>query len=148
MHDVIPTTTRSERNLLAVSFALFGLAGVTTTAVDSLGPTLGATASAVAGVYCVARYAETVSRRSHARLSLGLWIAFLVASIGHAVGLRTVASATPGPDDPVVVALTALTWMTLLSACAATAFLAFREYSSPAVEEAAEERVLDGKYEY
>ncbi|ELY70063.1 hypothetical protein [Natrinema versiforme] len=142
MHDVIPTTPGSDRSLLVASLACFAVAGVANAAVDGAGLTLGATAIAIAGVYCVARYAQTVTRRALARTALGFWVAFLGVAGGHAVGLETIGSVAPGPAGATVVALTAVTWATLLTAAGATIFLGFREYGSPAP---ADEQMLDGE---
>lgn len=148
MHDVIPTTTRSDRLLLVVSFACFAVAGTATGTVEALAPTLGATAVAVVGVYCVARYATRVSRRTLADLSFGLWIGFLAVAGLHAVGLETVGAAVPGDDATIAESLTAVTWATLLTAAAATTFLAFREYGASGSADSPEERVLEGDSEY
>lgn len=142
MHDVIPTTPGSDRSLLAVSLACFAVAGVANATVDGAGLTFGATALAIAGVYCVARYAQSVTRRTLARTALGFWLAFLGVAGGHAIGLETIGSIAPGPAEVTVVALTAVTWATLLTAAAATIFLGFREYGSPAP---ADEQMLDGE---
>ncbi|QCS43045.1 hypothetical protein [Natrinema versiforme] len=142
MHDVIPTTRGSDRSLLAASLACFAVAGVANVTVDGAGVTLGATAVAIGGVYCVARYAQSITRRTLARTALGLWLAFLGVAGGHAVGLETIGSVAPGPAGATVVALTAVTWATLLAAAGSTIFLGFREYGSPAP---ADEQMLDGE---
>ncbi|WP_254763528.1 hypothetical protein [Natrinema marinum] len=144
MHDVIPTTTGTDRPLLAASLACFAVAGVGTVAVDAIELTLGATTLAIGGVYCVARYAQSVDRRVLARTALGLWLAFLGVAGSHAVGLETIGAATPGPAEITIVALTAVTWATLLAAAAATIFLGFREYGSPAPAEEPDESVFEG----
>ncbi|MFC4543667.1 hypothetical protein ACFO5R_17205 [Halosolutus amylolyticus] len=144
MPDVIQTVPRSDRFLLAVSFASFAVAGVSTGPDDALAPTLGATALAVAGVYALARYAGAVSRRTLALAALGYWLAFLAIAPLHAVGLETLGSIVYGPSEAIVLAVTAVTWATLLSACGTTAFLGFREYGSRAAIDAPEEQVLDG----
>ncbi|MFC6768483.1 hypothetical protein ACFQE6_26795, partial [Natrinema soli] len=89
MHDVIPTTRGSDGSLLAASLACFADAGVATAdaAIDGLGLTLGATGFAVVGVYCVARYAQSVSRQTLAVTALALWVSFLGVAGSHAVGL-------------------------------------------------------------
>lgn len=148
MHDVIPTLTSSDRLLFAASFACFAVAGVATGTVDALAPTLGATALAVAGVYGVARYATRVSRRTLVTLSLGFWCCFLGVASLHAVGLETVGAALPGDTGVGVASLTALTWATLLSACATTVFLGFREYGTTTGTGAPEEQVLEGDSDY
>ncbi|WP_049926074.1 hypothetical protein [Halopiger goleimassiliensis] len=145
MHDVIPTPLRSDRYLLAVSFACFAVAGLTNATVDALAPTLGATALAVAGVYFVATYARRVSRRTLVSLSLALWIGFLAVAGLHAVGLETVAGAVPGHAETLVHSLTAVTWGTLLIAASTTVFLGFREYGSTVGADAPEEQVLEGE---
>lgn len=145
VHDVIPTTTRSDRLLLAVSFACFGVAGAVSATLDELVPTLGATALAIAAVYALARYANRVSRRSLADLSIALWIGFLAISGLHVVGLQSVGAAVPGSTATLVLSLTAVTWATLLTACSATAFLGFREYGATATTDAPEEQVLEGE---
>ncbi|WP_247003985.1 hypothetical protein [Halosolutus gelatinilyticus] len=145
MHDVIPTLTRSDRHLLAVSSGCFAGAGAATATVDALAPTLGATALAVAGVYCLARYANAVSRRTLASCALACWVAFLAVAGVHAVGLEAVGSAAPGPSGAIVLALSGATWAALLSACSATAFLGFREYGAQPGADAPEEQVLDSE---
>jgi len=145
VHDVIPTTTGSDRSLLAASLACFAVAGVGNVAVDTVELTLGATALAIVGVYCVARYAQSVDRRTLAGTSLGLWLAFLGVAGSHAVGLETIGSVAPGPALVTVVALTAVTWATLLAAAATTTFLGFREYGSPAPAEEPDEAMFDGE---
>lgn len=147
VHDVIPTTIRSDRTLLAVSFACFAVAGVAIGGVDTLAPTVGATVLAIAGVYCVARYATRVSRRTLANLSLAFWVAFLAISSLHAIGLETVAATVPGTDGTLVHSLTAITWATLLTACASTTFLGFREYGA-SITDAPDEQVLEGESDY
>ncbi|MFP8952348.1 hypothetical protein ACLI4Z_05140 [Natrialbaceae archaeon A-arb3/5] len=144
MHDVIPPTLRSDRLLLAVSFACFSVAGAVNVTAAGLSLTLGATALAIGGVYCVAQYANRVSRRTLANLALAFWLGFLGISGLHAIGLETVAGAIPGETGTLVLSLTAITWATLLVACSATAFLGFREYGSPAGADVPDEQVLDG----
>lgn len=142
---MIPTLARSDRLLLVVSFACFATAGLATGAVDAVAPTLGATALAVAGVYCVATYAARVSRRTLAHLALAFWVGFLAVASVHAVGLETVATTVPGDTGTLVASLTAITWATLFIAVAATVFLAFREYGATA---GADDGVLEGESEY
>ncbi|AFZ71719.1 hypothetical protein [Natronobacterium gregoryi] len=132
MHAVIHASTSSDRLLLAVSFACFAVAGGATTTIDATVPTLVATAVAIGGVYTLARYAKAVTRRTLAQLSLALWIAFLAVAGLHAVGLGTVGTAVPGPDETIVLSLSAITWGTFLTACGSTAFLAAREYGTSA----------------
>lgn len=142
MHDVIPTRRGSDRSLLAASLVCFAVAGVGNAAIDGVELTLGATALAVTGVYCVARYAQSVDRRTLAQTALGLWLAFLGVAASHAVGLEAIGSLAPGPSEVTIVTLTAVTWATLLAAAGATIFLGFREYGSPAP---ADEQMLDGE---
>ncbi|WP_394348179.1 hypothetical protein [Salinadaptatus halalkaliphilus] len=141
---MISTTLRSGRRLLAVSFACFAVAGLANATVDAVVPTVAATAVAVGGVYCVARYARRVSRRTLAQLSLALWVAFLGVAGLHAIGLETVAGTVPGPDSALVGSLTAVTWATLLLAASTTTFLGFREYGATTGTETPEEQVLEG----
>jgi len=141
VHDVIPTLPDSDRSLLAASLACFAIAGVATTATDGVELTIGATALAIGGVYGVARYAQSVTRRTLAHTALGLWLSFIGIAGTHAVGLETIGAVAPGPAAVAVVALTAITWATLLAAAGATLFLGCREYGSPAP---ADEQVLDG----
>ena len=141
MHDVIPTLPDSDRPLLAASLACFAIAGVATTAVDGVELTIGATALAIVGVYGVARYAQSVARRTLANTALGLWFVFLGVAGTHAVGLETIGAIVPGPAVVTVTALTAITWATLLAAVGSTLFLALREYGSPAP---VDEQVLEG----
>lgn len=143
-----PIHTRSDRLLLAVSFACFGVAGVATGVVEALAPTVGATAVAVAGVYCVARYATRVSRRTLADLALAFWIGFLAVAGLHAVGFEAVGATVPGESATIARSLTAITWATLLTAVAATTFLAFREYGATSSADSPEEQVLEGDSEY
>ncbi|WP_254529440.1 hypothetical protein [Natrinema gelatinilyticum] len=142
MHDVIPTIRGSDRYLLAASLTCFAVAGVATVAVDALELTLGATALAIGGVYCVARYAGSVDRRTLVQTALGLWLAFLTIAGSHAVGLETIGSVVPGPTRITVVVLTGVAWATLLSATGSTIFLGFREYGSPAP---ADDQMLDNE---
>ena len=142
MHDVIPTVPDSERPLLAASLACFAAAGIVTTAANGVELTIGATALAIGGVYGVACYAQSVTRRTLARTALGLWLAFIGFAGTHAVGLETIAAVVPGPAVAIVVTLTGGTWATLLAAVGATLFLGFREYGSPAP---ADEQVIDGE---
>ncbi|MDQ2049829.1 hypothetical protein RBH26_04970 [Natronolimnohabitans sp. A-GB9] len=148
MHDVIRTTIRSDRLLLVVSFACFAVAGVATGAVDALAPTVVATALAIAGVYCVAQYATRVTRRRLAALAFAFWVGFLAITSLHVVGLETVGAAVPGNTAAIVGSLTALTWATLLTACATTVFLGFREYGATTGTDAPEEQVLEGDSDY
>ena len=109
MHDVIPTIRGSDGSLLAASLACFAVAGVATAAaIDGLGLLLGATGLAVVGVYCVARYAQSVSRQTLAVTALALWVSFLGVAGAHAVGLESIGSVAPGPAEATVVALTAV----------------------------------------
>ena len=148
MHDVISIPTRSNRLLLAVSFACFAVAGLLSGAVDTLVPTLAATAVAIAGVYCVARYATRVSRRTLANLSLAFWVAFLAVAGVHAIGLESVGAAIPGNTSTYVHSLTAITWGTMLTAAAATVFLGFREYGATSSADAPEEQILESESDY
>ncbi|SIR96784.1 hypothetical protein [Natronorubrum thiooxidans] len=134
----------SDRLLLAVSFVCFGVAGIIGAA-DALAPTVGATAVAIAGVYCVAKYATRVSRRTLVHVALVLWVAFLAVAGVHAVGLETVGAAVPGRANLLVGSLTAITWATLLSASSATAFLGFREYGATSSADRPEDGVLEGE---
>lgn len=148
MHDVIPTPLRSDRLLLAASFACFAVAGVVNVTADTLVPTLAGTAVAIAGVSAAARYAGRVERRTLAQLALALWVGFLAIAGLHAVGLETVATTLPGESSTLVASLTAVTWGTLGVATASTVFLGFREYGRPHASEAPEEQVLEGDTEY
>lgn len=148
MHDVIPTSIRSDRLLLAVSFACFAIAGIATGSVEALVPTIGATAVAITGVYCVAQYATRVSRRTLADLALALWLGFLAIAALHGVGLETVGATVPGNGATIAHSLTAVTWATLLTAVAATTFLGFREYGATTSADSPEEQVLEGDSDY
>ncbi|WP_121742253.1 hypothetical protein [Natronorubrum halophilum] len=145
MHDVIPTTLRSDRLLLAVSFACFATAGIAAGNADALGPTLVATAVAITGVFCLAHYAARISRRTLAHLSLAFWVAFLVISGLHVIGLEAVGNTVPGTAEIHVLSLIAITWGTLLTACGATAFLGFREYGAASSADTPEDGVLEGE---
>ena len=149
MNAVIQPSIRSDRLLLAASFVCFAIAGLASGSADAVGPgvTVGATALAVVAVYCLARYAGRVSRRTLAHLSLALWLGFLAVAGLHAVGLETVASAVPGRTDTLVTSLTAVTWATFLTACGATTFLGFREYGASGTH-APEEQVLESETDY
>lgn len=144
MPNLVPTVDRSDRLLLAVSFALFTGAGATNTAGDAPAPTIGATALAIGGVYCTARYASRVSRKELAQIALGLWTSFLGIVGIHVVGLETVAAAVPGSMTVLVHSLLTVTWASLLAACAVTVFLGFREYATTETD-IPEEQVLDGE---
>ena len=148
MHDVIPTSIRSDRLLLAVSFACFAIAGIAAGNVEALVPTIGATAVAIIGVYCVAQYATRVSRRTLADLAIAFWLGFLVIAALHTVGLETVGATVPGNGATIAHSLTAVTWATLLTAVAATTFLGFREYGATTSAESPEEQVLEGDSDY
>ncbi|WP_222919164.1 hypothetical protein [Natrinema sp. SYSU A 869] len=145
MHDVIPTTRGSDRSLLAASLVCFAVAGVTNIAADGIGFTLGATGLAIGGVYCLARDAQSVTRRTLAWTALGLWLPFLGVAGSHAIGLETIGSIAPGPTRVTVAGLTAITWATLLAAAGTTIFLGFREYGSAAPAEEPDEQVFDGE---
>lgn len=139
--DVIPTHIRSDRYLLALSLAFFALAGVSNTALDvSLQSAVAMTIS-VAGVYGLARYAQTVSRAHLARLSFGLWIAFLVITPLHVVALPD--GIGPLSATMIALAVQATTWATLLGAGGSTAFLGFREYNAQVGVDSPEEDVLE-----
>jgi hypothetical protein len=142
--DVFPTTQRSDRLLLAVSFALFAGAGATTAAGDTLALTTVATVLAIGGVYCTAHYADRVPRRALAQLALGLWLGFLAIAGLHLVGIGTIASTVPGSTTVLAHSLLTVTWASLLSSCAATVFLGFREYARTGTD-LAEEQVIDGE---
>ena len=145
MQLVIPTLSRSDRTLLALSLAFFAVAGVANTAVDANYQSLFAVTVAIAGVYGVATYAKTVNRVTLARVSFALWWAFLSVAAAHLVGLQTVAGYTPLPADVATTVLVAATWATLLGASASTAFLGFREYGahSSSGTDTPEDRILD-----
>ncbi|OVE85702.1 hypothetical protein [Natronolimnobius baerhuensis] len=145
MTAVIQSIVRSDRLLLAVSFACFAVAGVATGTAEALSPgqTVTATALAVIAVYCLAQYANRVSRRTLAHLSVAFWVGFLGISGLHLIGLEAVGSAMPGSSAVLVASLTAITWATFLTACGATTFLGFREYGASSGH-AAEEQVLEG----
>ena len=145
---MIPTHSRSEGLLLAVSFACFAVAGIAIGTVETLASTVGATAVAVAGVYGVAQYATRVSRRTLADLALAFWIGFLAIAGLHTVGLETVGATVPGDAATVARSLTAVTWATLLTAVAATTFLGFREYGATTSADSPEEQVLEGDSDY
>lgn len=147
MYDVSQFPDHSDRTLLAVSLAFFATAGVADTALDATPRSAAAVALVIGGVYGLARYARDVGRRRLATLAIGLWVAFLVVTPAHVVGLGTVGSAVPVATAAVVVALTALTWATLLGAFGTTAFLGFREYGAGTSADAPEERVLEGDYD-
>lgn len=145
MHDVILTPTRSDRLLVAVSLALFGVAGALSASVDELGPTLGATTLAIAGVYTLAKYANSVSRRTLASLALVLWTGFIAVATLHVIGLQTIGAAVPGPTAVLVIAVTAATWALLLTACSTTAFLGFREYGTTVSTETLDEQSIESE---
>lgn len=150
MHIVISTVTRTERTLLALSLACFALAGVVNTSLDVTFQSGVAMAVAVAGVYGLALYARSVSRSRLARLSLGLWIAFLAVTPVHlvdgvAVGVGRVGSVL---TDVTAVLIPAATWAMLLGACTSTAFLAFREYGAQTGVDTPDEQALDQDFDF
>lgn len=140
MHDVISTISRTDRPLLALSLAFFAIAGVANTSLAATLQSAVAVTVAVAGVYGLALYARTASRSHLARLSIGLWIAFLAVTPGHFVG---VGAFGPLSAEITVALVHAVTWATLLGACASTAFLGFREYGAQTSADTPEEQVLD-----
>ncbi|RZH67426.1 hypothetical protein [Natrinema altunense] len=142
---MIPTRHGSERAPLAAALGCFAVAGVANVTVDHVAHTIGATGLAVGGVACLARYAQSVTRKRLAVTALGLWLSFLSVAVAHAVGLETVGSSLPGPARVTVVGLTAITWATLLAAAGTTIFLGFREYGASTPAEKPDEQVLDGE---
>ncbi len=152
MHIVISTVTRTERTLLALSLACFALAGVVNTSLDVTFQSGVAMTVAVAGVYGFALYARSVNRSRLARLSLGLWIAFLAVTPVHLVDAVavTVGVARFGsvPADVTAVLIPAATWAMLLGACTSTAFLAFREYGAQTGVDTPEEQALDQDFDF
>ncbi|MFC7230610.1 hypothetical protein ACFQMM_02990 [Saliphagus sp. GCM10025308] len=144
--------THSVRPLLALSLGAFGVSGLVTAGTASLEPTtlettLGA-ALAVVGVYGVACYARRVSRPTLARLSIGLWLAFIAIAALHLPGLEATGAALPAPTGGIVAGFTALTWATLVGAASTTTFLAFQEYNAGTDAIPAEESVVDQDYDY
>ncbi|MCU4971759.1 hypothetical protein OB955_03275 [Halobacteria archaeon AArc-m2/3/4] len=99
--------------------------------------------AAIAGVYGLALYARTVSRSRLARLSIGLWIAFLAVTPIHYVGTASVGRFGPVSADAIAALIPAATWAMLLGAFTSTAFLAFREYGARTSVDSPEEQVLD-----
>jgi hypothetical protein len=138
---VLSPVHRSNRVLLAVSFALFAGAGATTATGDALVPTALATALAVGGVYALAHYAKRVLRRSLAQLALALWLGFLGIAGLHLIGTGTLAAAVPASAIALEHSLVTVTWASLLPACASTAFLGFREYARTETDVAEEQLV-------
>ncbi|WP_255191338.1 hypothetical protein [Natronobeatus ordinarius] len=147
MNDVSQLPDRAGRPLLAGSLTFFATAGVANTTLAASAQSLAAVAFVTVGVYGLARYARTVSRRTLATLSIGLWIAFLAVTPAHVVGVAAVGSALPVSTVAVAATLTALTWATLLGAFGTTTFLGFREYGAQAGADAPEERILEGDYD-
>jgi hypothetical protein len=138
---VLSPVHRSNRLLLAASFALFAGAGATTATGDALVPTALATGLAVGGVYAIAHYANRVRRRALAQLALGLWLGFLGIAGLHLIGAGTLAAVAPGSTMALEHSLIAVTWASLLPACASTAFLGFREYARTEADIAEEQLV-------
>lgn len=146
MHDVISTITRSERLTLATSLAVLAVAGAANASVAAGIERAAAVVLAVGGVYGLARYAQGVTRKRLALLSIGLWSTFLAVAGLHAVGLEAIAVVAPGAAilEPLV---WALTWATLLGACASTTFLGFREYGAPQGIDSPEDQVIESEYD-
>jgi hypothetical protein len=142
--DVISTRDGSDRFPLAASLACFAVAGVATV-VDGIALTLGATGLAIGGVYCLARDAESVTRRTLAYTALGLWVAFLGVAGIRAIGLEAIGAVVPVPTLVAAVTLSAATWATLLGAAGTTIFLGFREYGSSAPVDDPDDQVFDGE---
>lgn len=147
MHVVTGTFARTGRPLLALSFVCFAAAGATNTTLGVGVHSAVAITLVAGGCYTLARYANLVSRKQLATVSIALWFAFLAVSVLHAIGLGTVTGLVPLPAGAVTIALDALTWSTLLSAAVSTAFLGFREYASGTATDTPEE-LLDGDVEY
>ncbi len=127
--------------------AAFGVAGIANAAPGTTWSVLAATL-AIMGVYGVARVARGISRPILARLSLGLWLAFIGVAAFHLPGLETVAVTTPGSDTAAVAGLTGLTWATLIGACSSTAFLAIEEATMGTETTAIEDSVVEQEYDF
>lgn len=145
---MIQIPAHSDRSLLAVSFALFAVAGGITTPTDSVVPTATGTVVAIGGVYAVSRFAAAVSRKRLAVASLSLWCGFLAVAGVHALETSAFAAVSSVSSPVFAIALGALTWATLLSACSSTVFLAFREYGVTPGADAAEDAVVENDSDY
>ncbi|AHF99220.1 hypothetical protein HALLA_10520 [Halostagnicola larsenii XH-48] len=144
MSAVIHSPAHSDRSLLAASFALFAVAGGITTPTDSLVLTAAGTALAIGGVYSASRFAASISRKRLATVSIALWSSFLAVAGLHVLEPGSIAAAAPESIAIPTIALSAITWATLLSACSTTVFLAFREYgATPGTEDAVVENDSD-----
>lgn len=140
---MIHALAHPDRSLLAVSFALFAVAGGITAPTNALVPTAAGTAVAVGGVYAASRFAAIVSRKRLAVVSIALWSGFLVVAGLHVLETEPIAAASGLTTLPSI-ALGAVTWATLLSACSTSVFLAFREYgATPGTEDAVVETDSD-----
>lgn len=142
MYVVIRTLARSPRSALGLSLSAFASVGAIEhagrTVADGVPPVAVTTAAvvvAVAGVYGLALFARTVSRRRLATVALSLWTAFLAVAAVYAADLATGVATT--------VLLESGTRLTLLGAGVSTAFLAFREYGSRTAAGSPEDRVLE-----
>lgn len=144
MLDVI-ARTHIRGNPLLGAFCCFAVAGLATTTVDATAVTVGAVALAIGGVYAAARYANSVSRKRLAVVSLVTWLAFIAITGLHVGGLTTVAAFLPVADGVVIHAITAITWALLFAAASTTTFLGFREYGRSTGTHSPEESVLDGE---
>ena len=147
VESVLDGVSRNERTWLALSLVAFGVAGVGNT---TLGPSLRsalAIAIVLAGCYTMYRFARVVSRRRLAGTSMACWLAFLVLSGLHLVGLETVAATVPLSSAAVLSTLEAATWGLMLGGGVSTAYLAFREYGAGTAVDAPDD-VLDSDAEY
>lgn len=147
MHDVFETVDRSDEVPLAASLACFAVAGATNASIGAGNGALVGVGFAVAGVYALARYARSVTRKRLATRSLALWWAFLAIAVVHGFGLETAAGAVLGSTPALVATIEGATWGTLLGAGGSTAFLALREYDARTSAGTPEERVLDGEFD-
>ncbi|MFP8958220.1 hypothetical protein ACLI4Y_15980 [Natrialbaceae archaeon A-CW3] len=125
----------------------FGVAGIANATPGTARSVLAATL-AIAGVYGIARVARGLSRPILARLSLGLWLAFITIAVVHLPGIETVAVAAPTPDTATIAGLTGLTWATLVGACSTTSFLAIEEATMGAESTAIEDSVVEQEYDF
>ena len=134
----------------SVSLGLFGLAGIGVTGTSNPGWTLLASLVAIIGVLVLAPSLQQRTRREHARLSLLLWIAFLIIASFHLVRTETILTAVPVESTYAFGVFIGSTWATFLGALTSTTLLAFREFgSSPGRKtDLSEDRVLDRKSDY
>lgn len=144
--DVRYPHIHSSPVVLTLALASLGIAGAMNTA--TVPRTVVASVLVVCGVYGVATVARHLSKPQLARLSLGLWLAFIAIAGVHAIGPETVAATVSTPFVAFTSIIWSVTWATLIGASAGTSFLAFREYGAGSSLAQSEDSVVDGKYDF